>query len=62
VNLVASLKSKGRLDAVLNAAATGSATIGFDLPYTFIIVRLARRDLVWINVTSHPTRTGSHVR
>src|SRR5467141_4152486 len=23
--------------------------------YAFIIVRLARRDLVWINVTSHPT-------
>jgi transposase InsO family protein len=30
-------------------------TIGFDLLYAFIIVRLARRDLVWINVTSHPT-------
>src|SRR5262249_3777338 len=23
--------------------------------YVFVIVRLARRDLVWINVTSHPT-------
>jgi hypothetical protein len=30
-------------------------TIGFGLLYAFIIVRLARRDLVWINVTSHPT-------
>jgi transposase InsO family protein len=30
-------------------------TIGFDLLFAFIIVRLARRDLVWINVTSHPT-------
>jgi transposase InsO family protein len=30
-------------------------TIGFDLLYAFIIVRLARRDLVWINVTRHPT-------
>ena len=30
-------------------------TIGFDLLYVFVIVRLARRDLVWINVTSHPT-------
>jgi len=30
-------------------------TIGFDLLYAFIIVRLDRRDLVWINVTSHPT-------
>jgi hypothetical protein len=26
-------------------------TIGFDVLYTFIIVRLARRNLVWINVT-----------
>jgi transposase InsO family protein len=30
-------------------------TIGFDVLYTFIIVRLARRSLVWINVTPHPT-------
>jgi hypothetical protein len=30
-------------------------TIGFDLLYVLVIVRLARRDLVWINVTSHPT-------
>jgi len=30
-------------------------TIGFDLLYTFIIVRLDRRDLVWINVTTNPT-------
>jgi len=30
-------------------------TIGFDLLYAFIIVRLARRDLIWINVTPHPT-------
>jgi transposase InsO family protein len=30
-------------------------TIGFELLYAFIIVRLARRDLVWINVTPHPT-------
>ena len=30
-------------------------TIGFDLLYAFIIVRLDRRDLVWINVTAHPT-------
>src|ERR1700731_1004490 len=29
-------------------------TIGFDLLYAFIIVRLTRRDLVWINVTPHP--------
>src|SRR5437764_11020827 len=30
-------------------------SIGFDLLYTLVIVRLARRDLVWINVTTHPT-------
>jgi transposase InsO family protein len=30
-------------------------TIGFDLLYVLVILRLARRDLVWINVTSKPT-------
>jgi transposase InsO family protein len=30
-------------------------TIGFDLLYAFVIVRLDRRDLVWISVTAHPT-------
>src|SRR5580700_539059 len=30
-------------------------TIGFELLYGFVIVRLGRRDLVWINVTSNPT-------
>ena len=30
-------------------------TIGFDLLYAFIIVRLDRRDLIWINVTTNPT-------
>jgi len=30
-------------------------TIGFDLLYAFVIVRLDRRDLVWINVTRNPT-------
>jgi hypothetical protein len=30
-------------------------TIGFDLLYGLVIVQLARRDLVWINVTTHPT-------
>src|SRR5450759_622130 len=30
-------------------------TIGFDLLYAFVIVRLDRRELVWINVTRHPT-------
>ena len=30
-------------------------TIGFNLLYVLVIVRVARRELVWINVTSHPT-------
>src|SRR4051812_3783112 len=30
-------------------------TIGFDLLHAFVIVRLGRRDLVWINVTANPT-------
>ena len=30
-------------------------TIGFDLLYAFIIVGLDRRDLIWIDVTRHPT-------
>ena len=30
-------------------------TIGFDLLYVLVIMRLERRNLVWINVTSHPT-------
>jgi transposase InsO family protein len=30
-------------------------TIGFDLLYAFIIIRLDRRNLVWINVTTNPT-------
>ena len=31
-------------------------TIGFDLLYALVIVRLARRDLVWINVTTPSDR------
>jgi hypothetical protein len=30
-------------------------TIGFNLLYAFVILRLDRRDLVWINVTTNPT-------
>src|ERR1700682_5672336 len=30
-------------------------TIGFKLLYGFVIIRLDRRDLVWIGVTTHPT-------
>ena len=38
-------------------------TIGFDLLYAFVIVRLDRRDLVWINVTANPTteQTSIHM-
>ncbi|SIO51951.1 Integrase core domain-containing protein [Bradyrhizobium erythrophlei] len=31
------------------------STIGFDLLYAFVIVRLGRRELIWINITAHPT-------
>jgi hypothetical protein len=30
-------------------------TIGFDLLYAFVVVRLDRRDLEWINVTASPS-------
>ena len=30
-------------------------TVSFNLLYVLVIVRLARRELVWINVTAHPT-------
>src|SRR6266851_4851292 len=30
-------------------------SLGFDLLYALVIVRLARRDLVWIDATPHPT-------
>ena len=30
-------------------------TIGFDLLYAIVVVRLDRRDLVWVNVTTSPT-------
>jgi len=37
-------------------------TIGFDLLYALVIVRLDRRDLVWINVTATRQRSGLRVR
>src|SRR2546429_1520450 len=33
-------------------------SIGFDLLYALVIVRLARRDLVWINFACHRSATG----
>jgi len=54
--------SQGRRTFLRNHAADIAAmdlfvvpTIGFDLLYAFVIVRLDRRDLVWINVTANPT-------
>jgi hypothetical protein len=35
-------------------------TIGFNLLYAFVIVRLDGRNLVWINVTRDPTQNGLH--
>jgi hypothetical protein len=37
-------------------------TMAFDLLYIFVIMRLDRRDLVWVNVTANPTAGGVHVR
>jgi hypothetical protein len=36
-------------------------TTRFDLLYAFVIVRLDRRDLIWINFTANPTADGSRV-
>ena len=54
--------SQGWLTFLLNHAPDIAAmdlfvvpTIGFNLLYAFVIVRLDRRDLVWINVTANPT-------
>ena len=30
-------------------------TLGFELLYVLVIIRLVRRELAWINVTPHPT-------
>ena len=37
-------------------------TIGFDLLYAFVIIRLDRRDLVWINVTTKRRQNGLPVK
>jgi hypothetical protein len=36
--------------------------IGFNLLYGFILVRLARRRLVWVAVTANPTESGLPAR
>jgi transposase InsO family protein len=54
--------SQGRLTFLRNHAPDIAAmdlfvvpTIAFDLLHAFVIVRLDRRDFVWINVTANPT-------
>jgi hypothetical protein len=37
-------------------------TIGLNLLYAFVVVRLDRRDPIWINVTTNPTSDGSRVK
>jgi hypothetical protein len=37
------------------AVSNTDGSNGFDLLYAFVIVRLDRRELVWINVTANPT-------
>jgi len=37
-------------------------TIGFNLLYAFVVVRLDRRELVWINVTQNLRQNGSRAR
>jgi hypothetical protein len=41
--------------AIVLKRSESRQTIGFDLLYAIVIVRLVRRDLVLINVTTHPT-------
>ena len=37
-------------------------TTGFDLLYAFVVVRLDRRDLVWINVKGIRRQNGLHAK
>ena len=37
-------------------------TIGFDLLYAFVIVRLDRRELIWINATALRRQNGLRVK
>jgi hypothetical protein len=43
--------ASGRLSSVLAL----EVALGFNLLYTLIIVRLDRRHLIWVNVTTNPT-------
>jgi hypothetical protein len=47
------LRNHGREVAAMDLFVV--PTIGFDLLYAFIIIRLDRRNLDWINVTKNPT-------
>jgi hypothetical protein len=44
-----------KFGSVFRGSQQGVPTIGFDVLYSFIIVRLDRRELVWISVATHPT-------
>ena len=39
----------------MTASNAPSSRFSFNLLYVLVIVRLARRELVWINVTAYPT-------
>jgi transposase InsO family protein len=62
-HIVASTADPGGLGEAATAAVAPAVamdlfvvpTIGFDLLYAFVIVRLGRRELVWTNVTANPT-------
>jgi transposase InsO family protein len=52
----APMKHGGRvLGALFDKAEARMLSLGFIQLYVLVIVRLARRELVWINVTAHPT-------
>src|SRR5229473_780548 len=52
---VEDLSAKPRSRHCRHGSVRGPPTIGFKLLYGFVIVRIDRRDLVWINVTTNPT-------
>ena len=55
-NPARAIRSRGtRWSSHIRGPAEFVPTIGFDLLYAYIIVRLDRRELVWISVTTNPT-------
>ena len=53
--IVLQRKIRGRACRISQPWIVVVPTISFNLLYVLVIVRLARRELVWINVTAHPT-------